>query len=93
MVIYCGIVVCPVCETSILTRPPPSPAPLHPPPHHRLRTIAGAAVAHLINSSPINPEHLVSANSQPTHLVAYKETREGLYGPYEVEVEERPAEV
>ena len=47
----------------------------------------------MINSSPINPEHLVSAKSAPTHLVAYKETREGIYGPYEVEVEERPAEV
>lgn len=54
---------------------------------------AGAAVAHLIGSNPINPEHLVSAKSQPTHLVAYKETREGLYGPYEVEVQERAPEV
>ncbi|CBN73992.1 conserved unknown protein [Ectocarpus siliculosus] len=53
---------------------------------------AGAAVAHLIGSNPINPEHLVSAKSQPTHLVAYKETREGLYGPYEVEVQERAPE-
>lgn len=41
----------------------------------------------MINSNPLNPEHLVSANSQPTHLVAYKETREGIYGPYEVEVD------
>lgn len=59
----------------------------------RRRSRAGAAVAHLINSSPINPDHLVSANSQPTHLVAYKETREGLYGPYEVEVTEKAPEV
>ena len=50
-------------------------------------------MAHLINSSPINPEHLVSTKSQPTHLVAYKETREGLYGPYEVEVTEKAPEV
>ncbi|CAM9224907.1 unnamed protein product [Scytosiphon promiscuus] len=57
-----------------------------------LAPFAGAAVAHLINSNPINPEHLVSAQSQPTHLVAYKETREGLYGPYEVEVQERAPE-
>lgn len=35
----------------------------------------------------------MSANSQPTHLVAYKETREGLYGPYEVEVTEKAPEV
>lgn len=35
----------------------------------------------------------MSAQSQPTHLVAYKETREGLYGPYEVEVQERAPEV
>lgn len=44
-------------------------------------------MAHLINSNPLNPEHLVSANSQPSHLVAFKETREGIYGPYEVEVD------
>lgn len=50
-------------------------------------------MAHLLNSNPINPEHLVSAQSQPTHLVAYKETREGLYGPYEVEVTEKAPEV
>lgn len=78
--------ICPVCATFVF-------APSLPPPRHRLRMITGAAVAHLINSSPINSEHLVSAKSQPTHLVAYKETREGIYGPYEVEVEERPAEV
>lgn len=47
----------------------------------------GAALSHLINSAPLNPDHLMSANKQPTHLVAYKETREGIYGPYEVEVD------
>lgn len=50
-------------------------------------------MAHLISSSPLNPDHLVSAKSQPTHLVARKETREGLYGPYEVEVDDSPKEV
>ena len=53
----------------------------------------GAAAAHLISSSPLNPDHLVLANSQPTHLVAVKEIREGIYGPYEVEVTEKAPEV
>eukprot|EP00903_Cladosiphon_okamuranus_P015433 g14254.t1 len=61
-------------------------------PRMMLPPFAGAAVAHLISSSPINPEHLVSTKSQPTQLVAYKETREGLYGPYEVEVTEKAPE-
>lgn len=30
---------------------------------------------------------MVVAKNQPMHLVAYKETREGIYGPYEVEVD------
>lgn len=50
--------------------------------------ITGAALAHIIGSSPLNPEHLVPANGQPgavQHLVAAKETRQGLYGTYEVD--------
>lgn len=29
----------------------------------------------------------MAAKNQPVNLVAYKETREGIYGPYEVEVD------
>ncbi|CAN0049854.1 unnamed protein product [Choristocarpus tenellus] len=52
---------------------------------------AGAIAAHIVSNSPLNPDHLIAASpsAAPQRLVAVKETREGLYQSYTVDVDDK----